>query len=218
VDWGIFKRHPKATAIGATVVIVLVLVLKKMGGGSTASSGGTGTNQYDAQIAQLSAATSAQQAQIQGQVQAAQITADVQKAAIAAQQEIADKQSTNQALQYTDELAAVTNTNATKLHITDTLAGVQTHAIDAQAQSQQDVLAYLKKLAENQYTLSTTALSHVKDVNGSQNRVSIIESAMGNIPGSVAAEQGQTASSISGDNMLSSITNTIGKVFAGLFG
>ncbi len=96
----------------------------------------------------------------------------------------------------------------------------QQHATDA-------VYSYLTSVNNNatqvqgyaidkQAALDMATLSHVKDVNGSQNRTAIILSATGNIPGSITAEQGQTASSISGDNLLSGIAKGFASAFAAL--
>lgn len=104
-------------------------------------------------------------------------------------------------------------------------AGVREHLSDNETQLAQygiaadyaTVVAGLQhdiatKNIANSYNLNQQVISNIKNVGGSQNRVSLLESASGNYAGAIAAEYGQTASSISGDNFLSNLMRSISGV------
>lgn len=241
-NFDIFKKHPYWTAAGAIAIIAIVWYMSSQGGGGTSTTAG-GLSQADLQMAQLQAASQSQQLQAQTQLQAAGIAAGVQNNAIASQQAITDAQTAAQLAAIQAQTGAQVDINKqttdAQTQQTQAMANVIMDQYDQQTAQQANVVSYLNNLTnaqatvageqvqagltiaqtaqQNQYNLSTQALSHVTDVNGSQNRVSIIESATGNIPGSVAAEYGQTASSISGDTLLSGIGRAAGGALSALF-
>ena len=230
----IVKKHPVAFGGGAIALFLLLWYLMSKGGSSTSTATGatTGTTQADLQLAQIQAAQNAAQMQVQGQQNIASIQAGVQSQAVAASQAVQLAQT--QAAQNVAE-----STNATQVQLAQVQGQTQTDYVNAlsnivtaqyaaQETQSNNVLAYLENQSNNQAAvaqagiasqgyLDTQALQHVTQVGGSQNRTSIIESAMGNIPGSVTAEQGATASAVSGNMIPGQIAGAASSAIAALF-
>lgn len=233
-NWAYVKEHKVLFGVGGVVLFILLYYLmSKSGSSASTATSSSGVTQADVQLAQLSAQDQLAQMQLQAQSSAVAAQAGVQSQAIAASQQV---QLANTAASQ----AVAENTNATQVQLAQvqgqtqdqyiqSLGDIVTAQYTAQTQQKQDLLAYLENASNNQAAvasqginaqvqLDTQALQHVRDVGGSQNRTSIIESAMGNIPGSVVAEQGATASTISGNQMTSNIVGGITGAVAALFG
>lgn len=207
MNFEIFKRHPYWTAGGGVVIFVLFyLWFRSKSSGAASGVSSAQLAAVSQQQAQVNAAESAAQMQSQTQLAAAQINAGTQQAAITAAQTVQTQQSS-------DALAAIQDTNKTKLQEEQDIIAAFTHQTDASATIEESMIA--AHTADVNAGLTYAQQSHV---HGSQNNTSIAESAMGNIPGSVVAEQGQTASSISGDSMISSIASSASKALTSLFG
>lgn len=229
MNFEIFKKHPYWSAGGGVAIFVLFYLLFK-GRSSGGASGASPSQmaQLDEQQANINAAETAAQMQQQGQIAIAGINAGVQSKAIDASQAVQTQQSS-------DALSAIEAQFAAQSHESDNAAAVSetqfeslAEIVDEQYQAQiaksADVLDYLENqtnaqrdVAIGQQEIDKTALSHVTDVGGSQNRTSIIESAMGNEAGSVAAENGATASAVSGNQTTASIAGGITGALAALF-
>lgn len=223
----LFSKHPYL--IGGGALLVFVVVYYYFSRGSSATTTTVSASGTDAQTAALNAQEQIAQLQSQTALGAATIQAGVQSQGIAASADVTKYQ--------TDaELQAVLSKNTTDVQIAQVQAGqneAQVKALEdivtAQYTSQEnaanDVYAYLTAVNNNatqtqstainaQEQLDLASLSHVKDVGGSQNRTAIILGATGNIPGSVAAAQGQTTSSVSSDNLLGGIAKSVASLFA----
>lgn len=233
-NWSYVKEHKILFGVGGVVLFILLYYLmSKSSSAGTVTTGASGASQADVQLAQLSAQDQLAQMQLTAQGQAVQTQAGVQSQAIAA----------SQAVQLAQTAAAqnvAVNTNQTQVQLAQvagqtqdqyiqSLGDIVTAQYTAQENQSNNVLAYLETMSNNQAkvasqgittqaALDTAALTHVKDVGGSQNRTSIIESAMNNIPGSITAEQGATVSAVSGNQTTASITNGITSAVAALFG
>lgn len=228
MNFEILKKHPLATGASLVGVFLAVYLYRKYKGGSS-SAPMVVSSTVDPQVAALQVAAQNQQLASQAQIASAQAQANVMQQAIAAQQETTDAQTAA-------ALEAAKAQYATLSHVADVQAQTSQSntATEAQVASQAltnqsdlgnkylDVLnSYVNTqgtIAQGNLALRQQTLGYVNDVHGSQNRVSIIESATGNVPGSVAAEQGQTMSSVSSDSMISGIAAGAAKLAAGLFG
>lgn len=207
MNFELFKKHPYLSGGGAIAVFIVFYLIFKSRSNSGAATGASAAQlaALDKQQAQVSAAESAAQMQMQGQLASAQIKAGTDQAAINAAQTVQTQQSA-------DALAAIKDTNAAKLQEEKDIVAAFTHQTDVSANIDESMIA--AHTADVQAGLD---YANTHTINGSQNRVSIVESAMGNIPGSVAAERGQTISSASGDSMISSIAGSASKALSALF-
>lgn len=223
----LFSKHPYLIGGGALVVFVVVYYLfSRSGGSSTVTASGTST---DAQTNALNAQENIAQLQSQTALAAKQIDAGVAAQQISAAQDVTKYQTDAQ-------VKALFSNNDTQVQIAKVqadsnmaqvkaLEDIVTAQYTSQEHASDNTLAYLNNLTnaqayvqsqaiQTQGQLDMASLSHVKDVGGSQNRTAIILGATGNIQGSVAAAQGQTASSISGDNLLGTVAKSVASLFA----
>lgn len=207
MNFEIFKRHPYWTAGGGVVIFVLFYLWFKSKSSGAAASGVSSAqlSAVDQQTAQINAAESAAQMQMQGQLAAAQINASTQQTAITAAQTVQTQQSS-------DALSAIKDTNATKLQETQAIIDAFTHQTDASATIEESMIA--AHTADVNAGLEYATQTHV---HGSQNNTSIAESAMGNVQGSVAAEQGATISNASDNGVITSIAGSASKALSALF-
>lgn len=233
-NFELVKKHPYAFGGGAIALfLILYYVLSRGSSSSAAATGSSGVSSADVQLAQLSAQDQLAQMQIQAQQNTVATQAGVQTQAIAAQQQV-------QLASVSAAQAVQENTNQTQVQLAqvngqtqsdyiNALSNIVTAQYTAQETQSNNMLAYLETVSNNQAkvasqgittqaALDTQALQHVTDVGGSQNRTSIIESAMGNIPGSITAEQGATASAVSGNQTTSNIVGGITGAVAALLG
>lgn len=116
-----------------------------------------------------------------------------------------------QTTQLNDVLAGQMNDNATKLAAVtsqfgylNNVAGLQAGVATSQIQAQSTAIATAQK---NQYDLSQSIINHVTDVNGSQNRTQILETAAG-YPGAAAANAASTGGAY--PSAAAGIINSIG--------
>jgi hypothetical protein len=199
----------------------------------------TATLAAQVQNNQTQAQLQAQEDQYAAAIQAAEIQAGVTNTQTGAQVQVAGIQAdvannqTNAAVQENhDNLEAITGLVSSQNQVEvatinaayqTTLANDQTAvAINGQQYDYANNVAQLEASLAHQHETDTTqldqqAIANIKNVNGSQNRVAIIGAALNQQGTAIAAEQGQTASSISGDQLLGGIASTVGKVFTGLF-
>jgi hypothetical protein len=205
LEWA--KDHP--AGVGGIVVVGglgLILVLRR--GVSSQSGVATAAIQSSAQVAAVQAQSAAQLASINAQSQVENNKTAAQLAlglfATKTQGDVSKYQTTTQG----NIASQAINADVTeKLNATATASSIYGREFDI-----------LKQQQQNSYDLSQSALNQTGTVHGSQNRVAIISAAL-NQPGiGVAAENGQTTSSISGDNLLGGLFATIGKTITGLFG
>ena len=233
-NWAYIKEHKVLFGVGGVgLFILLYYFLSRGSSSSSTATGSSGVSQADVQLAQLSAQDQLAQMQLQAQSNAVSTQAGVQSQAISASQAV-------QLAQTTAAQNVAENTNATQVQLAQvqgqtqdqyiqSLSDIVTAQYTAQENQSNNVLKYLETVSNNQAAvasqgittqaqLNETALSHLKEVGGSQNRTSIIESAMGNIPGSITAEQGATASAVSGNQTTASIASGITGAVAALFG
>lgn len=243
MDFSLVKKHPYAFGIGGIVLFILFYYFMSKGksSGVTSTSGATSA---DLQLAQIQAGQSVQQTAQQAQLQAAQIQAGVQTTAIKASQDVSNNQTAAQLAAIQAQVAAQTKIvetqSQTQIAQTDALASIVKDQYDSQTMQHQATIDYLNNMTnaqatvalaqiqanqsvvqsaqQTQYELDTQSLSHIKDVGGSQNRTAIILGSTGNIPGSVAAANGQTMSSASSDAMISNIASSSAGVLSALFG
>lgn len=233
MNFEILKKHPLATGASLVGVFLAVYLYRKYKGGSSTGTMTVASPTIDPQVAALQVAAQNQQLASQAQIASAQAQANVMQQAIAAQQETTDAQTAAQLKAAQAQYDAITQVaqlqanTATTINTTD--AGVASQALTNQATLGKQYLDVMNNYVNTQgsveqqkLNLSGQALNYVNDVNGSQNRVSIIESATGNVPGSIAAENGATMSAVSGNQTTASITDTAigvgGGILKGLFG
>jgi hypothetical protein len=242
MDWGIFKRHPYLTAIGAIAVFLVVYVMRSRSGGGGSSSGATSGGASDTQLAQIQAAQNVAQLQSQTAVQVAGLQAGVQQTAIAAQKDVTDTQTAAQLAAILAQTKA--QVDVTQIQTTGQSEQAKTYAgiIETQYQTQADIHAqtvdYLTNLTNQQAAIAgksidanaaiiaaqqkqqaannAEVLKHIKDFGGSQNRLALLLSVQGNTNAANTAAAGQTLSSISGDNLLSRIGNAAAGTLATL--
>lgn len=227
----LFAKHPYLIGGGAVVVFVIFYYLFSRSSSGSVTT--TGTSSTDAQTAALDAQQNIAQLQAQTQLAGLQIQAGVQSQQITAAQDVATQQ-------VGAELQALQSNNDTQVQLAQVQAGqneAQVKALEdivtaqytAQTDATNAAYSYLTTANTNatnlqayaigqQSTLSQQALSHVKDVGGSQNRTSIILSALGNPQAANTAAAGQTISSVSGDSLLSNITKGATSAFSSLLG
>lgn len=233
MDWGIFKRHPYLTALGAIAVFVVVYLLRGSGSSSSATGASSGTSAQDVQLAQLSAAQNVAQTQAQAQLQVAGLQAGVQQQAIAAQQETTDTQ-TNAQLQ-----AILAQTQAQTAIATEQTQGQTAQAqiyggiikdqYDSQVAEHQATIDYLNNLTNQQAAVATTqinanygiasqqlnltyqnnqnVLKNINTFNGSQNKLSLLLAVAGDQQAANTAAAGSTISNSSDNSLWASLGN-----------
>jgi hypothetical protein len=229
------KKHPYAFGVGGVFLFILLYYyFSKSSSGSTAASGATGTNAYDVQLAQVDAAQGAQTLQANTALAGAQIQAGVQSQGISASQDVTNNQTAAQLAaieaQTTAALNVTQSNNQTQVQLSqvqEQSTADQINAIEGIVNAQytsadtktNDLYAYLTSANNNQAAvqsqaittqgaLDTASLGQVTNVGGSQNRTAIILGATGNIPGSVAAENGATVSNASDNSTVASIASS----------
>lgn len=258
----IFKKHPYGSAIGGVIIFIVVyLMMKSRTASSSASNTSTtanGTNQYDAQIASVNAASGVQSMQVQAQLQAASISAASNDKTVTLQAQTAAEQIAAQLEAIKVQTSATVVDNAAKIGGDVALAQIQansqtaieqvhaqevdnqtaalvkmsTNQTDNQTQQHADTLTYLTAVADIQGKVTsdalkyksvtdTAAISHVKDFNGSQNRVALLESVTGNYGGAIVNAESQTGANTNGSTnpaaVISSIGTAAGSIMKGLF-
>lgn len=175
---------------------------------------------------QTDAALIAALAQNKSQAQAASLSAEVLNNQNSLEAGVANNQIEAELQAVQGQYGVQNNTIAAELAAQENTTGAQVSIAQLQAQLLESEVNSATVLAQqqqnNQFTISQGIINNVDKVNGSQNRVSLLETAAGNLPGSVAAEYGQTASSISSDSFLSGLASTIAnfgtKTVSTLFG
>lgn len=180
LDWGIFKRHPYATAGGAIALFVLIYLVVSSEGQSSQGASDTSSLAYDEQQQQLSAQESIAGLQAQASEYATQTQGSIQSQAIAASQDVTNNQ-TNASLQAylqnsNNELTAVQSQNQTQV----SLAQVQ-------ANEQDTVVNSLAQIVGDQYA---TQQNQENDI------ASVLENQT-NVAGSVATDQINTQGALS---------------------
>ncbi len=219
------KKHPAmAAALGIGLFAVFYLLLKSKGSSQAAQSPVAGLAQYTLQEQQLQSAAGLQNAQLQAQLQAQQGQVGLQTAQINAGLNAQNTQTEaqliaalaqNQTQAQANSLSAeVTNNQySTEAGVINNQTNAQLAALNTQAGLYQDYINTSGSLAaqqlQHQYALNQSVIQNIGQVGGSQNRVSLLESASGNIPGSITAETGATASAVSGNMLTGSIVNSI---------
>lgn len=166
-----------------------------------------------AQNEQTDAALIAALAQNQTQAKTATLSADVLNNQNSLEATVANNQTNAELQAVLGQYGVQTTAINAQQNVTNnqTAAGVTLAQLEAGLYGQELTAAQVlaQQQNNNSYNLSQSALGKLTDVGGSQNRVSIIDAALGLQAPAIAAEYGQTASSVSGDNLLASITNTI---------
>lgn len=174
---------------------------------------------------------------IQAGVTNNQITAGVQVAGI--QADVSNTQTAAAVQENSDNLQAITGlvssqdsveTATINAAYNTTLANDQTAvAINGQQYDYANNVATLEASLAQQHETDTSqldqsAINNITNVGGSQNRVAIIGAALGQQGTAVAAEQGQTQSTISDNNFLGGVlspivgtSGTVAKAVTGLF-
>lgn len=218
------KQHP-ATAIGVGGVgfVVLVLLLKGKSGNTSPQAAIAGATLQEQQI---QAGVAVQQANIAVQNHAADLQAQIQQnqtnAALSVQNEQTDAALIASLYQNKTQLENAKVAADVLNNQYSTEANVINHQTDAAvtvAGQQTDLQKFAYAQAEQIQRENVQALlPYVTKINGSQNRLSLLQSLAGNFGAANTAAAGQTVSSVSGDNLLSSITGNITKAFTSLFG
>ena len=233
-----FKKHTAIVIAAALGLFVeFYLLIKRSQGSSAAANPAAGLAAYTLQEQQLQQAGGLQSAQLQAQYATQQLQANLQgqqvNASLSAQNTqteaqliaaLAQNQTQAQANklsaevtnnQYSTEAGVVNNQTNAQLTALETQAGLYTNYMNIAG-------TLAKQQAANNYALNRSVIANIGNVGGSQNRVSLLESASGNVPGSIAAESGATASAVSGNYttgaILTSIANLGSKTVSGLLG
>jgi hypothetical protein len=156
LDWGVFKRHPYLTGIGAVAVFVVVYLIKanSASSNSATTTSATGTTAADLQLAQLQAAQSSQQLQAQVQLQTVAAQAGVQSQQISASQEVTDNQTAAQLAAIQAQVTGQTTLGVAQVQGQDSQAQTYAGIIESQYQSQTDqhqaTVDYLNNLTNAQ--------------------------------------------------------------------
>jgi roadblock/LC7 domain-containing protein len=223
LDWGIFKRHPYMTGIGAVGVFLLIFLSRKSGGASS-SGGSSGT---DLQLAQLQAAANAQNNQAQVAVTTAQLQAQVQSQAITASQDVQNNQTSAQLAAIEAQTQAQTAIYSKQADAQTAQAETYASIIKGQYQSQVDIhgqtVDYLNNLTNQQAAVASqqidaatyiqgkaidaqqTNLQTVKDLIPDFQHLGIGENYNNEIIGLVGAVTGQSNVATSGINSTSAV-------------
>jgi hypothetical protein len=228
------KKHPAMSAIIALIGFIAFYLLLR-GKSSSAQTPAGNLAALTLQEQQLQAGVGLQNAQLQAQVQANQGAQQLQQnyidAGVTTQNEQTDAAliaalAQNQTNAKTAQLSAdvLNNQNSLEADVSNNQTnaelqvalgqiGAQTNLVNQQATLYGQEVTAAQVLAtqqqNNSFQLSSAALANLGKVGGSQNRVAIIGAALNQPQTAVAAEYGQTASSISGDSLLASVANTI---------
>lgn len=236
MDWGIFKRHPYLTALGALAVFAVIYILRaNSAGASSTTATGTDatTTAADLQLAQLQAAQNVAQTQAQTQLQVAGLQAGVQQQAIAAQQETTDTQTNAQLqailaqTQAQTQIATVQTQGQTQQ--AQIYGGIIEDQYNSQVAEHQATIDYLNNLTNQQAAVATTqindnyglatqqlnltyqnnknVLSNINTFNGSQNKLALLLAVAGDQQAANTAAAGSTISNSSDNGLLASLGN-----------
>lgn len=216
------KEHPITVAVIAVVGVIAVLLLSRGGGASASPASSVAAATLQEQ--QIQAGVAVQNAQVGAQQQATQLAAQVQNnntnAALSAQNTQVEASliaalAGNQTTAQSNVLSANVLNNQYSLE-----AGVLNHQTDAAvdvANTQANLAEYAYNQASQLQNENLAAiLPYVTKINGSQNRLSLLQTLAGNPYAANTAAQGQTTSDVSGDSLLSSLTKSIAGFAAGL--
>ena len=242
--WEWIKEHPLITAGIFVGLLIIYYFMSSSSSASSATGTASGPTAADLQLAQLQASQNVAQLQAQAGLQSAQIQAGVAGQQISAQQESTDAQTAAQLAAIQAQTGAQVSINAAQIQgqtqQTQAMANVIMDQYDQQTAQQANVVSYLNNLTnaqagvalsqidatkslvtqqqQNQYNLNQASLGYIDHINGSQNRLALLLSTQGNQAGSIAAAQGQTLSSISGDSLLSNIGRASAGALATILG
>ena len=215
------EAHPYWFVFGGIVIFVIFYYISSSSNSVGGSSSGTSND--DLQLAQLSAAANAQDNQTSAALQAAQMQANVQTTAITSSQEATDEQTQAQlqAVQAQVGGQVAINQQNTQAQVTQTndLAAVMLGQYLTQEQEQANVVNYLtnntnvqgalvSQQLSNQNQTTQTVLGDINDFNGSDNKVALLESALGATGVATQAEQAQQAAN-SGSGGITAILGSL---------
>lgn len=210
IEW--VKQHPTESLIGAGVIIGILYFLTR-GGSSYANSAASSYYGAQAQLAGQQANYAAIQSQEQAQVQETQIAADTQNAQTLASL-AAVKTQYDAAVKAAQISADVANTQ------TQEQGNVATAYINADRAVTEAELNAANVAQQQQYNFQTSFAKNVTTFNGSQNRLSFLQSVLGQ-PGAASATEyayaGVNNPAYGPGYQTGSILSGIGNLFKGLF-
>lgn len=223
IEW--IKEHPAITASVAGGVGLIVYFMSR--------SGSTGSSSDVASVANAQV----QQASLANQNAATQAAAQVQEQEYAYAAQASNNQNEAALASTVAQYNAQTNVAGLAAQVQENQTGAQesvsNNLINAELTAQQSQVAaeskglstefaYLTSVNQNQTNLENTVAGDVTEFNGSQNRLALLQSVLGQ-PGAAAATEGSyqgVTQSQSAENaqIVNSITNGLSNVFTGLFG
>lgn len=199
---------------GIALAVALVAYLLSKSSSSSGTGGQFGLSSTDAAFLQTQAGVQAAALQSGTQVQMAQLQAQTQSQQIAAAQDIANQQTAAQV-----SIAGIQGTTAQDLATTQ--AGVQEYAIGNQAQVYSQAISAQQELNQQQQQFAQSTLAYLPNIGGSQNRLALIQSALGQPNAAIATQvsEGQIQSQPSWfAQFLGGLTGGVARVAGGLFG
>ena len=238
-NFEIIKKHKIAFGIGGVALFVIFYKMfsdSSSGSSSSDTSTSSSTNQYDVELANISAQSQAAQLSASTQLQVAQLQASATTTQYNDETQVALAQTTA-ALEATKDtnannLAITQSNNNTSLGITqsnnNTTLGLMESMENAQTQQHADTIAYLLNQTNQQANVATTISNNQTQIANKtldlvgqaglnhgtstleNSLVQIVETANGNVAGSVAAAQAGSGSFAKGDSNVSGIIGSIG--------
>lgn len=208
MEWA--KNHPTEALLGVGAVIGVFYLFSRSssGGGNTSASAYYGAQ---AQVAGQQASYAAVEAQQQAQVQQTQIAADTQNYQTLASL-AAIKTQYDAAVRAAQIQANVAN------NTTNAQAGVASQYINAETSALQSELTAATTAQQQKLNFMQQFAQYVTTFNGSQNRLSFLQSVLGQPNAAAATQQSYANVTGSGNAMWASIVNSIGTTMTGLFG
>jgi len=217
IEW--IKTH-KATAAGIAVAVFLITWLLSRSSGSSSSSAGSsmGLSQSDVDFLGIQAQT--QQAGIASgtQVALAQIQANTDSQAISASQQVTDQQ-TSAALQATTEgYNTASELGESEISANENVANNQ---INTAASEFGEAVSAQQEEDASEEALASSTLAYLPTIGGSQNKLALIQSVLGqpNAASATEASEGEIQSQPGPfSTFLGGLGSGLGSIFSGLFG
>lgn len=211
VTW--IKNHKALSAVIGAGIFLVVYLLSRSSSGSSSSAGSGGLTAADASFLQTQAGLQAAAASTNANVQIAQINAVTAAQGIAASQDVANNQT---AAQQAETLAGYTAAENISGQQYSTEQALGLSSIQSTSQIYSQAIAAGVQENQNQTALANSELSQVGNINGSQNRLSLLQSilgATGNTSETAAAQTTQQSEAV-----IQSQPNPFASILGGLGG